>query len=78
MNGGENEVSCPKDLIEWANSSLTIQWYLYDANLLPELIDTEKKVCALRGFQFGWKSAMHAIEKQKNKSSDNQNNWESV
>jgi len=51
------EIYCPKDLAEWANSDVAIQWFLYDANLLPEQIDTLEKVCALRGFQYGWKAA---------------------
>jgi hypothetical protein len=57
-----DEVHCPKDLLEWSNSDSAIQWFLYDANLLPEQIDTEKKVCALRGFQFGWEAAMKSVE----------------
>lgn len=57
----------PEDLITWANSHSDIQWYLYNVNLLPEQINTEKQLCALRGFQFGWESHKKA-EENKGKS----------
>ena len=60
------EMDCPKDLIEWVSSDSDIIWYLYDCDLLPEQIHTKEQVCALRGFQFGWKcNTLNALNKSK-------------
>ncbi len=55
-------MDCPKDLIEWVNSDPKIIYYLYDINLLPEVIKTKEQVCVLRGFMFGWIAKEKYIE----------------
>ena len=47
------KIMCPKDLIEWVQKE-KLDSILYDLELLPEQIDSADKVCALRGFRYGW------------------------
>lgn len=49
------ETLCPKDLIDWVQKE-KLDSVLYDIELLPEQITNCYKVCALRGFQYGWMS----------------------
>jgi len=62
LSNEEEEVGCPKDLVEWVNSDPMLLFYLYDCDLLPEQIHTKKEVCALRGFQFGWQCHILSVK----------------